>query len=295
MGSGRAAFVYLQHLRLPFQLTLAPLFLFGWYLADGRMSRESVVGFVSLHMFLYPGVTAFNSAYDRDTGPVTGMLHPPEVPAGLLVFSIAVQLLGAVLAAWIGPSFLAIYGAIAVLAAAYSHPKVRLKARPWASTLVVGFGQGALGFLAGWCAVTGNLLQAGTVVAIAGAAAATLTTVGLYPSTQVFQIEEDVGRGDRTLAAALGAAPALRLGSLCLVAAAALATWLIAQRSGLAEATLIAAVYLAVVIHNEVVAARLSGEDRPIVETYALSRRTGLIATAGFLLFILCQIAADWF
>ncbi|MBW3630164.1 MAG: hypothetical protein KY464_12800, partial [Gemmatimonadetes bacterium] len=64
-------------------------------------------------------ITAFNSAYDQDEGPVSGMLHPPAVPPGLLAFSMLLQLGGAVIAAYVGPWFLAIYVAIALLAAAY--------------------------------------------------------------------------------------------------------------------------------------------------------------------------------
>ena len=70
---------YVKHLRLPFQLTLAPLFLWGFLLADGQIGVRAVLAFVSLHLFLYPGITAFNSAYDRDQGPVAGMARPPLV------------------------------------------------------------------------------------------------------------------------------------------------------------------------------------------------------------------------
>src|SRR5262245_17257465 len=98
--SGTAADLYLywKHLRVPFQLSLAPLFLWGYFL--GNPSRGSsfslislttfVVGFCSFHLFLYAGITAFNTAYDRDEGPVGGMLNPPPVPRYLLAFSLAV-------------------------------------------------------------------------------------------------------------------------------------------------------------------------------------------------------------
>ena len=121
---------YLRHLRLPFQLTLAPLYLWGWLLGGGPADRDFVLAAVALHLFLYPGITAFNSAYDRDEGPVGGMLAPPPVPPRLLGFSLALQAAGAALTVAVGPVLLAIYLAIAALAAAYSHPRVRLKAHP---------------------------------------------------------------------------------------------------------------------------------------------------------------------
>jgi hypothetical protein len=131
--TANAATAYVKHLRLPFQLTLAPLFLWGFLLAEGQLGVRPVLAFASLHLFLYPGITAFNSAYDRDEGPVAGMERPPPVPRRLLGFSLAVQALGAAAAALAGALFLLIYAAIAALAAAYSHPAMRWKANPWAS------------------------------------------------------------------------------------------------------------------------------------------------------------------
>src|SRR5205823_3554541 len=61
---------YLLHLRLPFQLLLAPVFLWGALAAGGRCSPVLVAAFVAIHVCLYGGATAFNSVYDRDEGPV---------------------------------------------------------------------------------------------------------------------------------------------------------------------------------------------------------------------------------
>lgn len=288
----QAARAYWQHLRLPFQLTLAPLFLWGCYLAPDRFGAgkgDAILGSIALHLFLYPGVTAFNSAYDRDTGPVAGMLCPPQVPPGLLPFSILWQAAGALLAGLVGATFLALYAAIALLAFAYSHPVTRWKADPVRSTLAVGLGQGALGFLAGWCAGAGDLGKAAGLAGLAGAMVAALTTIGLYPATQVFQIEEDAGRGDRTLAVVLGAPGALRLGSACLAAAAAIAAWLVAGRTGIGDGIVLAGIYLAVIGHNEIVARRLA-TPRTVHYAYVQARRTGTIATTGFLLFVACQV-----
>ena len=205
---------YVRHLRLPFQLTLAPLFLWGLFLAGLRSTEVALVAFVSLHLLLYPGVTAFNSVYDRDSGPVSFMRSPPPVPPGLLGVSLAMQVVGAALAASLGLRFLMIYLAIAALAAGYSHPALRWKACPWKSAVAVARGQGGLGFLAGWTAGQGGQ----TAYAMLGFSIATLTTLGLYPLTQVFQVEEDAARGDRTL----GPAVALRVGALALAGAGAL-------------------------------------------------------------------------
>src|SRR5581483_6953691 len=86
--------VCLVHLRLHFQLLLAPVFLWGWLVAGGRLSGSVALAFVAFHIFLYGGATAYNSYYDRDVGPVGGLEHPPPVPESLLPFAIGAKLIG---------------------------------------------------------------------------------------------------------------------------------------------------------------------------------------------------------
>jgi 1,4-dihydroxy-2-naphthoate octaprenyltransferase len=289
-----AAGTYWRHLRLPFQLTLAPLFLWGAFLARTTPDAPLAAAFISLHLFLYPGITAFNSAYDRDTGPVSGMARPPEVPGGLLSFSIWIQVAGAVPAGLVGPAFLAIYLSIALLAAAYSHPATRWKALPWVSAATVALGQGLLGFLAGWCAASGLPPDWHDGRVLLGGAASVLTTLGRYPSTQVFQLEEDASRGDHTLARALGPVRALRFGSICLAAAGVAATWIIARECGPADAMLIAAAYGGIVLHNEMFAGALARNGLTDLEIYRRAMRTAYVSTGGFLAFLLVQAIRVW-
>jgi 4-hydroxybenzoate polyprenyltransferase len=119
---------------------------------------------------------------------------------------------------------------------------------------------------------------------------AALTTLGFYPSTQVFQLEEDAKRGDRTLALALGPARAVRLGSLCLLCAGAAAAWLMARLFGFPDAVLIAAAYGAVIAHNEMFAARIAASRLDLGTTYRWAMRTSIVSTAGFLCFIAAQL-----
>src|ERR1700704_2365050 len=125
------------HLRLHFQLLLAPVFLWGWLLAGGGLSRSVVLGFMAFHFFLYSGATAFNSYYDRDVGPVGGLEHPPGVTPALLPFSLAVQAGGWLLAAFVNWTFWLAYTAFVALSLAYSHPRIRWKAHTLTSLLVV--------------------------------------------------------------------------------------------------------------------------------------------------------------
>ena len=105
----------LAHLRLHFQLLLAPIFLWGYFLSGVLAPADLWLAFIAFHVFLYGGITAFNSYYDRDIGPVGGMRNPPPVTKPLLPFSLAVLATGALLAAAVNATFLAIYLAIMAL------------------------------------------------------------------------------------------------------------------------------------------------------------------------------------
>jgi 4-hydroxybenzoate polyprenyltransferase len=192
------------HLRLHFQLLLAPVFLWGWLIAGGGLSQAVLIGFVAFHAFLYSGATAFNSYYDKDVGPVGGLEHPPVVSPALLPFSLAVQGVGWLMAALVNLPFFLIYGAFLALSFAYSHPRTRLKAHTLTSLAVVGFGQGALAFLAAWAAVRGEIASAWSLDGALGAVSAVLLILALYPLTQLYQIDEDAARGDRTVAVVWG-------------------------------------------------------------------------------------------
>ena len=203
---------WIRHLRLGFNVLLAPIFLWGVLLAGGSIADPRVwIGFLALHVFLYGGANAFNSYYDRDEGPIGGMLEPPPVDEGLLPFSVAVQAIGLPLAAWVGLPFLVAWLALAAVFTAYSHPAVRWKARPAAALAAIALGQGGVGFLAGWWstgAAWGSVLRP---EAWWGAAITCLLLTGLYVVTQSYQVQEDRSRGDRTLPVLLGAPRALGL------------------------------------------------------------------------------------
>ncbi len=201
---------FVRHLRLPFNLLLSPIYLWGAYLGGAALSDARLwIGFVAVHLFLYGGATAFNSAYDRDEGPVGGMLEPPPVPRGLLAFSLAVQLVGLPLAVWVGAPFAVAWASLGLVFVGYSHPRIRLKADPTAALLAIALGQGAIGFALGWLAAAPAAGLA-SLEAVLGMGSAALVVSGLYVITQIYQTEEDARRGDRTLPVLLGPPVALR-------------------------------------------------------------------------------------
>ena len=230
----------LVHLRLHFQLLLAPVYLWGWLISGGGLNPAVVLGFVAFHVFLYGGVTAFNSYYDRDVGPVGGLEHPPPATSTLLPFSVLVQGVGWVLAAFVNGLFALAYGVFVVLSVAYSHPRIRLKAHPIPSLAVVGLGQGALAFVAAWAAARGELASAFSPDGALGAVTAVFLILALYPLTQLYQIDEDAGRGDRTLAVAWGPGPCFVFSLICTLVGGATMLSVVARRFGPLDAGVVA-------------------------------------------------------
>jgi 4-hydroxybenzoate polyprenyltransferase len=241
----------LVHLRLHFQLLLAPIFLWGFWLAGGRPAPSALVAFALFHIFLYGGATAFNSAYDRDKGPVGGLEHPPAVSRSLLPFSVAVLLIGWALSAAVNWPFFCVYGAILGFALAYSHPIVRWKAGPLTSLLTIFLGQGVLGFLGGWVAAGMPLAGVLTHGGLIGMLATSLLVSGFYPLGQLYQVEEDQARGDRTVAVAWGPQRCFRLSQAAFLLGSGAVVSLILPRHGAAEAGLASLFLLAILAATE--------------------------------------------
>ena len=168
-------------------------------------------------VLLNGGTLAYNSAYDRDTGPVAYLRQPPLPPdwlaraaAGALLLAVVIGLAG------VGAFFGGVVGICAGLSMLYSHPATRWKSIPGIDLLtnVVGYGAGTT--LAGLSAAGGG------PPALAGwwmAAGFGLLFGSFYPLTQVYQTEADRHRGDRTLATALGITRSLVLSEILGLAA----------------------------------------------------------------------------
>jgi 4-hydroxybenzoate polyprenyltransferase len=274
----------LVHLRLPFQLLLAPVFLWGWLLGGGGFTPTLLLAFLAFHVFLYGGATAFNSYYDRDEGPVGGLERPPPIVAELLPFSLAVKAFGWLLAALVNWAFFLAYGGFVLFSLAYSHPLIRLKGRPLAGVISVGVGQGVVAFLGGWAASRGDLTSAWSPEAFPGMLAAALLIVGLYPLTQLHQVEEDRARGDRTLAVAQGPRACFVFALVCQAVGGLALVVTLFGRYGAADAALVAIallVQLAAVAHW---AAEF--DERRVLANFRRVMRLNTLSAGGLALYL---------
>jgi 4-hydroxybenzoate polyprenyltransferase len=151
-------------------------------------------------VLLNGGTLAINSAYDRDEGDIGYLDHPPPAPRHLALWGFALMLAGQVIAFALPRGFAIAYAICFAMSLLYSVPPVRLKAVAGADWIINMIGFGTLTPYAGWALTRLPLTHAGAW-ALGGFAP---LFAALYPLTQLYQLEEDRARGDRTLAVALG-------------------------------------------------------------------------------------------
>lgn len=196
----------LLHLRIPFSYFLLPIFLFSLVISPNLLQQRMLWILVILHIFLYPASNGFNSYYDKDEKSIGGLKNPPPVSIGLLwmslLFDVIALVLGALKINLVFAVMLFVYG---LASKAYSHPAIRLKQYPIAGWLVTGFFQGFFTFQ--MCYIGLNNYQPESALlpqAWIPASLASLMLFANYPMTQVYQHEEDMKHGDRTLSMMLG-------------------------------------------------------------------------------------------
>lgn len=153
------------------------------------------------------GTLAINSVYDKDEGDIGYLDDPPPLPLRLGIFSMIVLLLGFLPSYFLGTTFLIAYAVAFIMSLLYSVPPVRLKARAGWDILNNSLGFGAMTLFAGWAAAGLPLRPPIINVMLAFF----FFFVGFYPTTQIYQMEEDQKRGDLTIALALGKKKALWL------------------------------------------------------------------------------------
>jgi 1,4-dihydroxy-2-naphthoate octaprenyltransferase len=166
---------------------------------------------------------------------------------------------------------------------AYSHPKTRWKGRPIAGLLTVAIGQGVLAALGGWVAANPDL-AAITLFDWLGLLAAALVTVGFYPLTQIYQIDEDLRRGDLTFAAWAGPRGAFAFAIAVQGIAAVILIAFIAWRLGWWNALLVGVFYAGLLA--AIVRWAYTFNNAEILANFRRVMRINMLTSLGFIGFI---------
>lgn len=224
---------YLLHLRpaewpiMAAHTALGYLLAVGIAGAGGEHLRDGLLGLFLWVACLNGGTLALNSAFDRDEGDIAYLRNPPPPPRRLAAFSLGLMAAGQLAALALPPLYGALYALCFVLSVLYSVPPFRLKAVAGADWLINMVGFGTLTPLAGW-ATTGRPADAAAWIVLL---AFCPLFAALYPLTQLYQLDEDARRGDRTLALLLGVARSLDVALAATALAFALLAWAAARSS----------------------------------------------------------------
>jgi 4-hydroxybenzoate polyprenyltransferase len=184
----------------------------------GTHLESAALGLLVWVAGLNGGTLAINSAFDRDDGDVAYLRDPPPPPVHLFGFGLALMAAGQALALVLPRAFALAYAACFALSILYSVPPFRLKAVAGADWLINMVGFGTLTPFAGWAATGLPVDPARALVLLAFCP----LFAALYPLTQLYQMEEDHRRGDRTLALRLGVRRSLETALACTALALAL-------------------------------------------------------------------------
>lgn len=193
---------FLIHLRLHYQFFI----LSGGYLLAGLFVEDVNwtqfwLQFLNVHVLLFGGATAYNSWWDKDEGPIGGLKSPPKMNRWMWPASMILQYIGLGWAVMIGWNYAIIYAISMLFFWLYSTPVARWKGKPVLSLVAIGVSTGTNSFLLGFLAAGGYPITFFEDIIAFGVA---FIMLSLYPVSQVYQIEEDSGRGDPTFAVKYG-------------------------------------------------------------------------------------------
>ncbi len=160
-----------------------------------------LIQFINVHLLLFGGATAYNSYWDKDEGPVGGLKNPPPMSRWMWMMSILMQAVGLLIAIPAGNTFVGFYVLSMLLFWLYSTPHARWKGDPVKSLIAIGISTGTNSFLMGYLAAGMNGLTLPVIFAALGVA---LIILSLYPISQLYQMDDDRKRGDRTFAIKYG-------------------------------------------------------------------------------------------
>jgi 4-hydroxybenzoate polyprenyltransferase len=225
---GPTLLAYVLHLRPLEWPIMTAHFILGTLLAAGFQVpvKTVLLGWCVFVVLMNGGTLAINSAFDQDDGDIGYLKQPPKPPPHLFQVSAVMLLLSLGLGFLLPPTFAWSNALCVLMAVLYSVPPIRLKARAGWDLLINCLGFGLLTPLAGW-GLTGRPVTAAFLAVALGFA---FLFGALYPLTQIYQIEEDRARGDRTLVIKLGETRSLAFALLMMVAAHACFAWGVSNR-----------------------------------------------------------------
>lgn len=194
---------FILHLRWHYQLfILSGGYLMGGFFQQSMDWMSFGLQFLNVHLLLFGGATAYNSWWDKDEGAIGGLKHPPKMHRWMWGVSVLIQFLGLYFAASVNFQFIIVYLLSMLFFWLYSTPLARWKGTPLRSLVAIGISTGTNSFLMGYLAAAPQASI--NLSAISASVGVALVILSLYPTSQIYQVEEDRKRGDHTFAVQFG-------------------------------------------------------------------------------------------
>ena len=162
---------------------------------------DAALVFVILHVLVYPASNGYNSYMDRDTSPIGGIKNPMQPTKQLFLVTVCMDITAVLISFFITWLFAVGIFCYILASRAYSYRKIRLKQFPIIGYLTVVIFQGAVTFFLVYHGADSNHTNSVPVIAMI---AASLLIGGFYPLTQIYQHDEDLKDGVKTISNKLG-------------------------------------------------------------------------------------------
>ena len=191
----------LQLLRFHFSFFLMPVYFFALSEVNHINWYDAALVFVILHLVVYPSSNGYNSYMDRDTSPIGGLKNPLQPTRQLFIVTECMDITAVVISFFITWLFALGIFLYIIASRAYSNRKIRLKKFPITGYMTVVIFQGAVTFFLVYHGADGNHT---THVPVISMVASSLLIGGFYPLTQIYQHEDDIKDGVKTISYQLG-------------------------------------------------------------------------------------------
>ena len=187
-------------LRIPFSFFLMPVFFLALSQVPEINATKALLIFIILHLVMYPASNGYNSYMDKDKASIGMIQHPPEPTKELFFTTLVLDAVAVLLSLLVNYLFALCILTNILASRAYSFRGIRLKKYPVTGFLTVVLFQGAITY---FMVYNGSSLQ-DMPVPWMGMLISSFLFGGFYPLTQIYQHQQDLDDGVRTLSYILG-------------------------------------------------------------------------------------------
>jgi 1,4-dihydroxy-2-naphthoate octaprenyltransferase len=178
-----------------------PVFFFALSQVPVIDHRKALLVFVILHLIMYPASNGYNSYMDQDEDSIGMLEKPPKATRELFYLTLVMDVVAVLLSFLVNLTFVICIIANILASRAYSYRGIRLKKYPVTGFLTVVTFQGAITY---YMVYKGASAIENLPVPWMGMLISSFLFGGFYPLTQIYQHDQDLKDGVKTISYKLG-------------------------------------------------------------------------------------------